>query len=219
MSFYLLEIGCEEIPAAFVPQSTTYLKNEFEKQLAAYSLPAEEIISGGTPRRLYVYIKGLSQRQEDKTEIVTGPPAKIAFTDSGELTPVGLKFAESKGLDITTVKKVSLPKGEYLQGEKKTGGSHSSDVLKAIVPTVISGIPFAKSMRWGNGDFRFARPVHWFLSILSICKSSPIYPFLDCFIVSEILGSIIPSFVSHCSLLFPSNPFKTVATICAHILG
>lgn len=167
MSFYLLEIGCEEIPAAFVPQSTTYLKNEFEKQLAAYSLPAEEIISGGTPRRLYVYIRGLSQRQEDKTEIVTGPPAKIAFTDSGELTPVGLKFAESKGLDITTVKKVSLPKGEYLQGEKKTGGSHSSDVLKAIVPTVISGIPFAKSMRWGNGDFRFARPVHWFLSILS----------------------------------------------------
>ncbi|MBQ3034201.1 MAG: glycine--tRNA ligase subunit beta [Deferribacterales bacterium] len=167
MSFYLLEIGCEEIPAAFVPQSTTYLKNEFEKQLAAYSLPAEEIISGGTPRRLYVYIRGLSQRQEDKTEIVTGPPAKIAFTEKGELTPVGLKFAESKGLDITTVKKVSLPKGEYLQGEKKTGGSHSSDVLKAIVPTVISGIPFAKSMRWGNGDFRFARPVHWFLSILS----------------------------------------------------
>ena len=83
-------------------QSTTYLKNEFEKQLAAYSLPAEEIISGGTPRRLYVYIRGLSQRQEDKTEIVTGPPAKIAFTDSGELTPVGLKFAESKGLTSET---------------------------------------------------------------------------------------------------------------------
>lgn len=165
MSFYLLEIGCEEIPAAFVPNSAEYLKNEFEKQLNIHNLSVEDIITGGTPKRLYAYLKNLADKQSDKTEIVTGPPANIAFDDNGNLTTVGLKFVESKGLDVSTVKKVSLPKGDYLQGEKKTGGSNADVILKEIVPSIILSISFPKSMRWGNGDFRFARPVHSFLSI------------------------------------------------------
>lgn len=167
MPFYLLEIGCEEIPAAFVPSSAAYLKNEFEKQLAAYGLPAEEIVSGGTPRRLYVCLKGLQERQIDRSELIMGPPARIAFSENGELTEVGRKFAESKGLDISTVKKITTPKGDYLQGEKKTGGGEAEAVLKEIAPRIAAGVPFPKSMRWGNGDFRFARPVHWFLSVFS----------------------------------------------------
>ena len=167
MPFYLLEIGCEEIPAAFVPSSAAYLKSEFEKQLAAYSLPAEEVISGGTPRRLFVCLKGLSDRQIDKSEFIMGPPARIAFTEDGELSEIGRKFAESKGLDIARIKKITTPKGEYLQGEKKTGGGDAETAIKDIVPRIVAGVPFPKSMRWGNGDFRFARPVHWFLSVFS----------------------------------------------------
>lgn len=165
MPFYLLEIGCEEIPASFVSNSASFLKSEFEKQLNSFGLPVGNIVTGGTPKRLYVYLDNLAKTQADKTEIITGPPANIAFDDSGNLTAVGLKFAESKGLDLATVKKVSMPKGEYLQGEKKTGGSLAENIIKDIVPNIINSIPFTKSMRWGNGDFRFARPVHNFLSI------------------------------------------------------
>ena len=83
MPSYLLEIGCEEIPAAFIPSSSKYLLDEWTKRLSALNLPFSSIESGGTPRRLYVNIEGLPVSQVDKTEIIMGPPANIAFNSDG----------------------------------------------------------------------------------------------------------------------------------------
>ena len=165
MPSYLLEIGCEEIPAAFIPSSAKYLLDEWTKRLSALNLPFSSIESGGTPRRLYVNIEGLPVSQADKTEIIMGPPANIAFNSDGSLTDAAKKFAASKGIDESTLKKVTTQKGDYLQGEKKTGGENTADLLLKTAPEVIKSIPFPKSMKWGNNDFRFVRPIHWFLSV------------------------------------------------------
>lgn len=165
MPSYLLEIGCEEIPAAFVPSSTKYLLDEWKKRLSALNLPYSSVESGGTPRRLYVSIEGLPDKQEDKTEIIMGPPASIAFNGDGSLTEAAKKFAISKGIEESSLKKVTTQKGDYLQGEKKTGGENTADLLLKTAPEIIKSIPFPKSMKWGNNDFRFVRPIHWFLSI------------------------------------------------------
>lgn len=165
MPSYLLEIGCEEIPAAFIPSSTKYLLDEWTKRLSALNLPFTSIQSGGTPRRLYINIDGLPVSQEDKTEIIMGPPANIAFNSDGTLTEAAKKFALSKGIDESSLKKVTTQKGDYLQGEKKTGGEKTSDLLLKTAPDIIKNIPFPKSMKWGNNDFRFVRPIHWFLSV------------------------------------------------------
>lgn len=164
---YLLEIGCEELPAAFITKAAEYLKTEAKSRLDAAHLPYGDVTTGGTPRRLYLSIANLAERQTDKSEIVMGPPAAIAFEKNGNISSVGKKFAESKGLDMTSIKKVSTPKGEYLQGDKKTGGGEAASLLLAIIPDMIKNIPFAKSMKWGTKEFKFARPVHYFLSILS----------------------------------------------------
>lgn len=164
---YLLEIGCEELPSAFIPKSAEYLKSEAKARLESAHLPFENIISGGTPRRLYLFIDGIAEKQTDKSEIVMGPPASIAFDKDGGISEVGKKFAESRGLEPDSLKKVSTPKGEYLQGEKKTGGGDAAAILQAIIPEMIKNIPFAKSMKWGIKEFKFARPVHYFLSMLS----------------------------------------------------
>lgn len=163
---YLLEIGCEELPAAFIPRCADFIKTETATRLEQTGLSYEKIISGGTPRRLYLCIEGLAEKQDDKSEIIMGPPAAVAFDEKGGITPVGKKFAESKGLDISSLKKVITLKGEYLQGERKTGGQDAAPILKNIIPEIIKSIPFAKSMKWGSGDFKFARPVHSFLSVL-----------------------------------------------------
>lgn len=165
MPSYLLEIGCEEIPAAFIPTSYKFLLDEWTKRLSALNLPFSSIESGGTPRRLYVNIEGLPVSQEDKTEIIMGPPANIAFNSDGSLTEAAKKFAASKGIDESTLKKVTTQKGDYLQGEKRTGGEKTADLLMKTAPEIIKSIPFPKSMKWGNNDFRFVRPIHWFLSV------------------------------------------------------
>lgn len=165
MPSYLLEIGCEEIPAAFIPTSYKFLLDEWTKRLSALNLPFSSIESGGTPRRLYVNIEGLPVSQVDKTEIIMGPPANIAFNSDGSLTEAAKKFAASKGIDESTLKKVTTQKGDYLQGEKRTGGEKTADLLMKTAPEIIKSIPFPKSMKWGNNDFRFVRPIHWFLSV------------------------------------------------------
>ena len=165
MPSYLLEIGCEEIPAAFIPPSTKYLLDEWTKRLTALNLPFSSIETGGTPRRLFVNIDGLELFQADKTEIIMGPPAAIAFNKDGSLTEAAKKFAASKGIDEATLKKVTTQKGEYLQGEKKTGGQSTSELIQKTAPEIISSMPFPKSMKWGNKDFRFVRPIHWFVSV------------------------------------------------------
>ena len=165
MPSYLLEIGCEEIPAAFIPSSTKFLLDEWTKRLTALNLPFSSIETGGTPRRLFVNIDGLELFQADKTEIIMGPPAAIAFNADGSLTEAAKKFAASKGIDEATLKKVTTQKGEYLQGEKKTGGMATSELIQKTAPEIIASMPFPKSMKWGNKDFRFVRPIHWFLSV------------------------------------------------------
>ena len=165
MPSYLLEIGCEEIPAAFIPSSTKFLLDEWTKRLSALNLPFSSIETGGTPRRLFVNIDGLELYQADKTEIIMGPPAAIAFNEDGSLSEAAKKFAVSKGIDEATLKKVTTQKGDYLQGEKKTGGQSTAELISKTAPEVIMSIPFPKSMKWGNNDFRFVRPIHWFLSV------------------------------------------------------
>ncbi len=165
MPAYLLEIGCEEIPAAFIPSSTQFLLEEWTKRLHTLNLPFSSIETGGTPRRLFINIEGLPLSQEDKTEIIMGPPASIAFNEDGSLTEAAKKFALSKGIAEETLKKVTTQKGDYLQGEKKTGGENTADLLSKVAPEIIKSIPFPKSMKWGNNDFKFVRPIHWFLSI------------------------------------------------------
>ncbi len=165
MPSYLLEIGCEEIPAAFIPSSTQFLLDEWTKRLKGLNLTYSSIETGGTPRRLFINILGLPLSQEDKTEIVMGPPANIAFNEDGSLTEAAKKFAASKSIAENTLKKVTTQKGDYLQGEKKTGGENTADLLKNLAPEIIKSIPFPKSMKWGDNDFKFVRPIHWILSV------------------------------------------------------
>lgn len=165
MPDFLLEIGSEEIPAGFISGACEYLKGDFEKRLTDAGIGFENIESDGTPRRFYLSITGLEEKQKDKEETIMGPPASVAFDSDGNLTKAGAGFAKSKGLPEETLTKVETEKGVYLSGLKKTKGVPTREFIENIVVDVIKGIPFRKSMRWGDKSFRYARPVHWFLAL------------------------------------------------------
>lgn len=167
----ILEIGTEEIPAAFVPRALGLLEGFMRKGLAGGHIGFGEIRTLGTPRRLTLIVTGLAPRQEDASVEVKGPSTKAAFDAEGKPTGALLGFARSQSIEIEDLKTVKTDKGEYLYALKEIKGRDTSEILPALLKEAVSQDMFAKSMRWNNYETTFARPVHW---ILAIYGSKPV---------------------------------------------
>src|SRR5690606_26565710 len=56
-------------------------------------------------------------------------------------------------------------KGAYVAGRREERGKAAAEVLPELLAELTRAIPFPKSMRWGEGDVAFGRPVHWLLCL------------------------------------------------------
>ncbi len=110
----ILEIGTEEIPAGFLDEAINNLASLTKKALEDSSLSYDSIESYGTPRRLALRVKGLVDKQEDRTEEAYGPPVKIAYDEKGNPTKPALGFAKAQGVDIKELITVKRDRGEFL---------------------------------------------------------------------------------------------------------
>ncbi len=162
----LLEIGCEEIPARFIPRALADLRTKAAKALKDLRLEHGEIVTAGTPRRLALSVRGVASLQPELVREVTGPARAVAYGPDGALTKAGLGFARSQGADpgAMTVKKTA--KGEYVSVVRKEEGREAAAILEEELPRWITSLRFPKSMRWGEGEMRFARPIHWIVALL-----------------------------------------------------
>ena len=123
MPNYLLELGCEEIPARMLAQGVNDLALALKTRLAAEGLaPAgsSEVFAG--PRRMAVRLCGIPARQEDSSERIVGPPADRAFDAEGKPTRAALGFAQKLGVGPEALERVTTPKGVCLAGTKFTAG-------------------------------------------------------------------------------------------------
>jgi glycyl-tRNA synthetase beta chain len=162
---YLLEIGCEELPAGFIGPALWYGGQQFEEALRKARLAFGKVDIHGTPRRLTYVVRGLSDRQEARSETVLGPPKSVAFDAAGQPTKAALGFARSQGMDIRSLSVFPTERGEYMGFVREEAARPVQEVLPKIVSDFIPLIPFKKSMRWADLDVRFARPVHWIVSL------------------------------------------------------
>src|SRR3954465_3185283 len=97
----LLEIGCEELPASWLPGLTNHLGKVVEEQLRVRRLPPEAAAENySTPRRLTVRLSRVPERQTDLEELVTGPPVSASFKPDGTVTPAAAGFAAKQGVDV-----------------------------------------------------------------------------------------------------------------------
>jgi len=162
---FLLEIGCEEIPAHQVMTAVNALKDGLLSGLSDARLTYGATKVYATPRRLTVAIEDLQTQQEDLNSEVSGPPVKFAFKD-GVPTKAAEGFAKGLGLTVDDLIRKDTPKGEYLFATKEEKGKAARDLLPEMITTSLAKIPFKKTMRWGECETAFIRPIQWMLSLL-----------------------------------------------------
>lgn len=158
----LFEIGAEEIPAGFMPNILGQLKQLAETKLNDAHLPFESIATYGTPRRLALIVKGLADTSAEISERHKGPSASIAYDADGNATKAAIGFARGKGLDVADL----VVEDGYIYAETKTAGVPAEDIVTDMLPQLITGLNFPKSMHWGNLDAKFVRPVRWLVALL-----------------------------------------------------
>ncbi len=164
----LLEIGTEEIPAGYLAEGLAQWRRLVESCLSENRIEiADGVQTFGTPRRLVLIGKGVSERQTDLVKEITGPPKSVAYDGEGRPTKAALGFAQKQDVSIEEVQCVETPKGEYLYVKRLIPGRPTADILTESLPGLIADIPWPKSMRWGAVGFPFVRPIHWVVCLLN----------------------------------------------------
>jgi len=166
MPDFLLEIGCEEIPARMIDAGAQELRERVAKMLERERLaPTGAVTTFDTPRRLAVLAAGIPASQPDLTEQVTGPSLAVAYKD-GQPTPAAHAFAKKAGVDVSQLEKTTTAKGEYLSAKVTKKGRAASEILMELLPKEISSIYWTKNMYWRKTNERFVRPVRWMVAML-----------------------------------------------------
>ncbi len=166
MTTLLLEIGAEEIPAGYIEPALEALAATLAAQLDRARIDHGAIQSYGTPRRLALMVADVAGKQKSVTVETMGPPSKIGFDDSGTPTVAAEKFAAKVGIKVSRLKTKETEKGVYLCAKKVERGVATATILKQILPGIILGTPFPKTMRWMDLEIAFARPLHSILALL-----------------------------------------------------
>jgi glycyl-tRNA synthetase beta chain len=162
----ILEIGTEEIPARFVRELLEDLKKKAEEKLAANCIEYSSVRTLGTYRRLTLYIEGIAPKQADRSFEVKGPPKEAAFDQKGWPTQAGIGFAKSRGVAVKDLIVKTEGTKEYVFARVFQKGLSTEKILQILFPEIITSLYLPLSMRWGDGDFKFIRPIHWFLALI-----------------------------------------------------
>ena len=161
----LVEIGTEELPAAYLPGLIDQLGREAAALLQTHHLPCDRVESAGTPRRLVLIAHGLAATQRKPAEEVRGPSKLAAYDKDGKPTAALLGFLRAQGGTLAQTKVVSSEKGNYVYLVKQPTAMPSAAVLPELLPQLIGRLRAPKTMRWDAGGVRFARPIRWWLAL------------------------------------------------------
>lgn len=160
-----LELGTEEIPAGFIPRAMAEMEAIITRELTNARLTFGEVKTLATPRRLALMVRDIPAIQPDAEITATGPSKKAAYDADGKPTKAAEGFARGQGVDVSAIQIVTTDKGEYISITRTETGRPTHALLSEILPKLINEIPFKKSMRWGDLDVRFARPIHWIVAL------------------------------------------------------
>jgi len=155
----LLELFSEEIPARMQARAAEDLRKSVTDRLVGAGLVYEGAKAFVTPRRLTLSVHGVPARQPDLREEKKGP--RVGAPDNaiaGFLKGAGLK-------SIDEAKVQPDKKGDFYVAVIEKPGRAAIEVIGEMLPEVIKGFPWPKSMRWGEqskapGALNWVRPLH-----------------------------------------------------------
>ncbi len=161
---FLLEVGCEEIPARSMGPVLEELKQKFEDLLERSKLTFGNVDTLGSARRLVVHVKDLADCQKTETVTTLGPPQKIAFED-GHPSRALEGFAKKSGVSVDVLEVFETERGKYMGFRSDVRGKPTAEILSEAIPDLIRSLKFQKTMFWMESNQRFARPIRWVLAL------------------------------------------------------
>lgn len=162
---FLFEIGVEEIPATAVLPALEQMRELLAAALERARLDHGGVRVLGTPRRLTALVADLALRQPDAPVEHKGPPAQQAFDEAGNPTKAALGFARGRGVAVEDLEVRETERGFFVFASVIEEGRPAVEVLPEHLAQLLSSLTFPKTMRWGDGDFRFCRPVRWIVCL------------------------------------------------------
>jgi glycyl-tRNA synthetase beta chain len=172
---FLLEIGCEEMPASWLRGTTEQLRQRFTDVASRERLDADAVSAFSTPRRL-VLVAAVVERQASREEQVFGPSVRAAKDAAGRWTAAAEGFARKNNVSPgelgQAAKDPARPDELSLVFVRKVAGRDSVDVLPAVIGSVLRALAFPKRMSWdawiddGKGAFPFGRPIRWMVALV-----------------------------------------------------
>ncbi len=159
----LIEIGCEELPASYLPEARERATSLVGEYLQEQRLACGAVTVWAAPRRLVVSVRQLAARQQELVEKAMGPSKAVAFDAQGQPTKAAVGFAARHGVPVTSLAVETTPKGEYVAVTKRVSGQPTERLIQPLLDRLVRQIGFPKTMRWDESGATFARPVRWLL--------------------------------------------------------
>ena len=162
---FLVEIGTEELPPRALLTLSQALVAGLGAGLDKAQLGHGELVGFATPRRLAVWVKRLASRQPEQNLKRKGPPVTAAFDAAGAPTRAALAFAQSCGVHVEALTRLTEGKGTFVFFEGTRPGEPATALLPGIVQAALEALPIPSRMHWGAGTAMFVRPVHWLVML------------------------------------------------------
>ncbi len=157
----LVEIGTEEIPAAYLDGAIVQLRENAERCWREAHLDFKTVEAFGTPRRLVLWVCELASTQHHPPEEIRGPSKQAAYDASGKPTQALLGFLKARAGTAAQTKLVETERGAYVYLLKPAREVPTVTVLPQLVAQLVTRLKFPKTMRWDESGLRFARPIRW----------------------------------------------------------
>jgi glycyl-tRNA synthetase beta chain len=161
----LFEIGTEETPSNAVLPALAQMESMMKEGLERLRLSHGGINTYATPRRLAILVHDLPAGQPDREVEYKGPPAERAFTEDGDATPAAFGFAKARGVAVNQLDVRSDGTGMFVWATVQEEGHRAEEVLPGLLTEILIGLNFPITMRWGDLDFRFVRPIRWIVAL------------------------------------------------------
>ena len=158
MAEFFLELFSEEIPPALQKNLRESLLEEFQKFFLEKSIKSKKNFSLSTPNRLIIVFEGLDKQIKILSKEIKGPN-----TNAPEQALEG--FMRSNKIEKKDLFKSETEKGEFYFYKTQSKSLKTDDLLKEIVPKLLEKYQWKKSMRWGEYNLNWGRPLKSILSV------------------------------------------------------
>ncbi len=163
----LLEIGCEELPASACREALRQAPRLVASALAELEIGGGEPTALVAPRRIAVRVEGVPLVRAASRKIHVGPTEAAAFGEDGAPTKAAEGFARSRGVAVGELAVEERDGRRVVVAVVEEPEVPAAELVPGVAASLVDGLRFGKSMRWGDGTgLRFSRPVRWLVALL-----------------------------------------------------